>query len=234
MITIKKGNIFTTKCQAIVNTVNCVGVMGAGIAFEFKLRTPDMYKKYQIHCDDNVITIGKLWIYQNEHNELSTAYDKILNFPTKHHWKYPSKTEYLEKGLQKFIASYKEKGITSIAFPLLGADKGGLAPQQSLDIMTHYLEQCDIPVEIWHFDPQASDDLYDQFKQLIRTMTDEQIKARSKLRIDSIRKLREGIKREEVNSLSGLLRLNGIGVGTIEKSFDLLRHTVNQQLDLFV
>ena len=95
MIIEKTGNIFTTKCQTIVNTVNCVGVMGAGIAFEFKLREETMFKKYKQLCDAKQLNIGTLWIYKSDNNN-------ILNFPTKYDWKLPSKQEYLEKGLQKF------------------------------------------------------------------------------------------------------------------------------------
>lgn len=225
MITLKKGNIFTTHCQTIVNTVNCVGVMGAGIAFEFKLRNPDMFNKYTNHCKNKDINIGKLWVYKITTPSLTTNYENILNFPTKHHWKYPTKEEYLETGLKKFLETYKNKDITSIAFPMLGADKGGLTHEKSLSIMTHYLEQCDIPVEIWSFDPTAKDDLYDQFKTIMETLSNEEIKAQSNLRIDAIQKLKQGLLRKEINSLSGLLREKGIGEKTIEKSLTLLKNT---------
>ena len=119
MIKIVSGNIFNTECDYIVNTVNCMGVMGAGIAYEFKLRYPEMYKKYKKICEDNLFDIGMLWIYKDPDKN-------ILCFPTKKHWKYPSKIEYLELGLQKFVSIYKEKGIKSIAFPILGASLGGI------------------------------------------------------------------------------------------------------------
>ena len=92
--------------------------MGAGIAYEFRLRYPQMYIKYQKYCSDKAINIGTLWIYKGKDKN-------ILNFPTKHDWKFPSKENYLKQGLQKFIDTYKQRGITSIAFPILGADRGG-------------------------------------------------------------------------------------------------------------
>lgn len=110
MIKIKKGNIFSSKSETIVNTVNCVGVMGAGIAYEFKLRHPDMFKKYKQLCDNNLIDIGKLSIYQVDN---TSNYKKILNFPTKKNWKHPSRIEYLEDGLKKFVDTYNEKNIKS-------------------------------------------------------------------------------------------------------------------------
>ena len=99
MIKILTGNIFTTKCSTIVNTVNCVGVMGAGIAYEFRLRYPKMHERYKEICKYNLLKIGTLWIYRADNKN-------ILNFPTKIDWKKQSKTEYLEKGLQKFIDTY--------------------------------------------------------------------------------------------------------------------------------
>lgn len=206
--------------------------MGAGIAFEFKLRNPDMFNKYKTHCDNKLIAIGKLWVYQQNASEFGSSYTKILNFPTKQHWKYPSKEEYLEKGLQKFLETYQEKKIESIAFPMLGADRGGLSPKRCLSIMTYYLEQCQIPVEIWQFDPSAKDDLYDHFKLLMMAMGEEEIKAKSKLRSDAIKKLKNGLQQENINSLSGLLRLKGIGEKTIEKSLNLLKEAYPQQQTL--
>ena len=83
--------------------------------------TLEMFEKYKELCQSKMIGIGKLWLYKSEDTP-----QWVLNFPTKFHWKYPSKMEYLEAGLQKFVDSYEEKGITSIAFPLLGTHNGGL------------------------------------------------------------------------------------------------------------
>ena len=87
-IKIVRGNIFNTKAQTIVNTVNCVGVMGKGIALVFKLRYPLMFDIYKGFCKSKQIGIGKLWLYKGEPEE-----PWVLNFPTKFHWKYPSKLE---------------------------------------------------------------------------------------------------------------------------------------------
>ncbi len=233
MITHKTGNIFTTQAHTIVNTINCVGVMGAGIAFEFKLREPEMFKQYQQFCENKQITTGKLWVYQSATNDKQAKYQKILNFPTKNHWKYPSKKEYLEKGLQNFVASYQARGIQSIAFPLLGADKGGLNPKESQQIMEHYLNQCDIPVEIWQFDPKAKDDLYDSFVKTMNDLNDNQLKAATSLRADKIKLLRLGIQKKQINSLSALLREKGIGEKTLQKTFALITDKPSTQPTLF-
>src|SRR5689334_10996064 len=97
-----KGNIFTTTCQTIVNTVNCFGVMGAGLALECKYRYPDLYLRYKNLCDNKQFTIGQLYLYKTDGKW-------ILNFPTKYHWKYETKPEYIERGLQKFVKTYSQK-----------------------------------------------------------------------------------------------------------------------------
>lgn len=142
MISIVSGDLFNADVQTIVNTINCVGIMGKGIALEYKKRYPQMFYRYKELCDYKLIKIGSLWLYKNE--------DKwVLNFPTKDHWRNTTKIEYLELGLEKFIKTYKEKNITSIAFPLLGASNGKLDSDVSLKIMCYYLQECDIPILIF-------------------------------------------------------------------------------------
>ena len=232
MIEIKRGNIFTTKCQTIVNTVNCVGIMGAGIAYEFKLRFPEMFEKYKSFCDNGLIDIGNLWIYKltKDNNDM---YEYILNFPTKKHWKYPSKIEYLEKGLEKFVNTYKEKNISSIAFPLLGASKGGIDETVSISIMRKYLDKIDIPIEIWQFDSNAKDDLYEDFKEKFINLDDNLIKEQSKLRIDLIKKIKSTLLNENINSMSGLLSEKGIGDISLEKSFRFIKNFEKNNKNLF-
>ena len=226
MIIEKTGNIFTTNCQTIVNTINCVGVMGAGIAYEFRLREPKMFLQYQELCNKKLLDIGMLWIYKNQNQN-------ILHFPTKYDWKFPSKEEYLHKGLQKFVDTYKQKNITSIAFPLLGADKGGIDPEESLSIMHHYLSKCDIDIEIWHFDPMAKDDLYELFKNIFLDIDDITIKTDTKIRIDIVKKIRNALDNPEINSLSGLLRVKGVGDKSLENLFDYINNYKSKNKNLF-
>ena len=223
MIEVKQGNIFNTKCHTIVNTVNTVGVMGAGIAYEFKLRFPEMFTKYKYYCANNQIHIGNLWIYKLTKND-NENYKYILNFPTKEHWKYPTKIEYLEKGLQKFIDTYKDKKILSVAFPLLGASNGGLKEEESINIMKKYLKDIDIPVEIWYFNPNAKDDSYENFKNKFLNLDIDIIKKESKLRIDLIYKIKSLLESNDINSLSSLVKIKGIGNASLEKSFQFIKH----------
>jgi len=228
MLQVLKGNIFTTKCQTIVNTINCVGVMGAGIAYECRLRFPEMYSKYVELCESGNIKIGSLWIYKSEEKW-------VLNFPTKTHWKFQSKIEYLELGLNKFVHTYRERGITSIAFPLLGASNGGISESLSLEIMERFLSRCDIPIEIYKYDPTANDDLFLNFKTLWQSKNDKQLAEMSKLRADFVKKLRNAFERDDIKTISGLLTINGIGDKTLEKAFKLIRELPynTEDLDLF-
>jgi O-acetyl-ADP-ribose deacetylase (regulator of RNase III) len=214
-INIVQGNIFNTKAQVIVNTVNCVGVMGKGIALVFKLRYPKMYDIYKEHCKNNLIGIGKLWLYKGEQDA-----PWVLNFPTKNHWKYPSKLEYLEKGLQKFVESHKLQGITSIAFPLLGAHNGGLNKEIVLSLMTKYFLQCDIKIEIYEYDPFASDDLFEQFKINWNKIPLSDLKLATGIRTQKqIDTITEAVNSERVNSMIALIEYDGIGIKTMEKCF---------------
>lgn len=223
-VEIIKGNIFTTNCQTIVNAVNCVGVMGAGIALEFKLRYPEMFARYVNLCDAKQLDIGKLWIYK-----FSERW--VLNFPTKKHWKYPSKLEYLEAGLQKFTATYAERGISSIAFPLLGADRGGVDPHQSQELLVRYLEPLDLQVEIYQYDRNAKDDLYEDFANKLRSQTIEQIALATSLRKNYIEKVLEAIETQDIHQINQLGHVKGIGIKTIEKIFSYAFQSTDDQSD---
>lgn len=228
MIKIISGNIFTTKMQTIVNTINCVGVMGAGIAYEFKLRYPKMFEQYAELCETKHISIGKLWIYKTDEKW-------ILNFPTKNHWKYPSKIEYLEKGLQKFLDTYESKGITSIAFPMLGASHGGIPVETSIEIMEKYLSECKIDIEIYKYDANAYDDLFLNFKERWLSHTDKELTSLTGLRSNAIAKISSALENQEIKSLSRLLTLKGIGDKTLTKAFAFVRDykDVNKNNTLF-
>ena len=212
-ITIINGNIFNTKAQTIVNTVNCDGVMGKGIALVFKLRYPLMFDIYCQHCDNGLIDIGKLWLYRGESNA-----PWVLNFPTKKHWSDPSEYSYIEDGLSKFVTTYKEKGITSIAFPLLGANNGGLDKDKVLEIMVHYLKECDIPIEIYQYDPKAPDDLFELFKSNWTKLSFEKKKELLK-NTPRVETIDNALKSDNVHSMIALIDCPGIGLKSMAACF---------------
>lgn len=143
MIKVLIGNLFESKAQTIVNAVNCVGVMGKGIALEFKKRFPTMYADYAARCKRKEVALGQPYLYRGK----KPPY--ILNFPTKDHWHSASKLDDIEMGLQFLIDHYTEWGITSIAVPALGCGEGGLNWQLVGPMLYRYLTKMDVPVEIY-------------------------------------------------------------------------------------
>lgn len=206
------GNIFTTKCNVIVNTVNCVGVMGAGIALECRLRYPEMYEKYKELCSRKLISIGNLWLYKTEKTW-------ILNFPTKVDWKYPSRVEFIQKGLEKFVAVYEQKEINSIAFPMLGADRGGINVETTLAMLHKYLDPLPIDIELYKYDTRASDDLYDQLSFFLLSNEVDYLADLTKIRRNYIEKVINAVKSGNIYQLNQLGRVDGIGIKTLEKLF---------------
>lgn len=144
MIIYVAGDLLKSNAQTLVNAVNTVGVMGKGVALTFKQAYPEMFTQYQALCAAKQFQVGSLWLYKSP--------DKwVLNFPTKTHWRSPSKLEYIEAGLQKFREIYFQMSITSIAFPRLGCGAGGLDwESQVRPLMERYLSALPIEITIVH------------------------------------------------------------------------------------
>lgn len=143
MIKVLIGDMFKSEAQTIVNTVNCVGVMGKGIALEFKKRWPAMVTDYEKRCSQKLVKPGVPYLY----TDMLGA--SIINFPTKDHWRSSSRLADIEKGLELFVANYKKWNITSVAFPPLGCGNGGLEWELVGPIMYKMLSTINIPVEIF-------------------------------------------------------------------------------------
>ncbi len=149
MILYVKGNLFQSPAQVLVNTVNTVGVMGKGVALEFKRLFPEMYRQYRDLCERGQFEIGKLWLYKSPQKW-------VLNFPTKRHWRAPSRVEYIEAGLRKFTQIYSEWGIHSIAFPPLGCGNGQLDFETQVQpLMERYLKS--LPIDVFIYPEKKSD-----------------------------------------------------------------------------
>lgn len=123
MIEYKTGDIFQQDTQAIVNTVNCVGVMGRGLALQFKKRFPDNFNAYAAACKNQQLAPGKMFVFEDQ---VKAASRYIINFPTKRHWRDNSRMEDIEAGLQDLEQVIRDKNITSLALPPLGCGLGGL------------------------------------------------------------------------------------------------------------
>ncbi len=143
MIKVIMGDMFESKAQTLVNTVNCVGIMGKGVALEFKKRFPDMFEDYLRRCKNNQIQLGKPYIFKRMFPPW------ILNFPTKDHWRSVSRIKDIEEGLRYLQKHYKEWGITSLAVPPLGCGHGQLEWRVVGPTLYRYLKTLDIPVELY-------------------------------------------------------------------------------------
>ena len=231
-IRIINGNIFSSTCQTLVNTVNCVGVMGAGIALECRLRYPSMFNKYKELCDSKAFKPGMLWLYKGTIANHDINEKWVLNFPTKIHWRYPSQIEWITLGLDKFLSVYRDKGITSIAFPVLGGLNGGLDPERVISIMQTKLSSCEIPIEIYKYKPDAPDDLYDRFKILCKSMSLNEAAKATGIRKGIISKVQEALARPDLCQLNQIAHVDGIGVKTIESIFRFSRTHILVQGEL--
>jgi len=149
MIEYKKGNLLESEAEALVNTVNTVGVMGKGIALQFKKQFPNNFKLYAKACKDKNVTIGKLFIVEEE--SLLGGMKTIINFPTKTDWRKPSEYSYIERGLVELARVIKEKGIKSIAIPPLGSGNGGLDWNRVKGLIEQHLSG--ISCEIFIYQP---------------------------------------------------------------------------------
>lgn len=140
-ITINDGSVFDVPAQTVINTVNCVGTMGKGLAKECAIRFPEMEAIYKDKCRRRVLSPGKLYLY-------TAGTPWILNFPTKIHWRNPSRIEWIESGLATLRRVYPQMGLTSLNVPQLGCANGGLVWSEVKDLIYLYLDLPDLQVNI--------------------------------------------------------------------------------------
>ena len=152
MIHYKTGNLLESSAEALVNTVNTVGVMGKGIALQFKNKFPNNYKIYAKACKNSEVKTGKLLVTAEE--TMLGGRKIIINFPTKTDWRKPSEYSYIEDGLKDLIKIIREQNIKSIAIPPLGSGNGGLDWNKVKIILGNYLSGQDC--EIYIYEPNAA------------------------------------------------------------------------------
>ena len=146
MVTFVKGDIFKSPAQVLTNTVNCVGVMGKGVALEFKNRYPQMFNDYKSKCDQGNVKPGQPYLWEDDSAQ-------VLNFPTKRNWRDNSLLQDVEDGL-KFIAGYYEQmGIQSIAMPALGCGLGGLKWSEVQPLIVKHLGSIS-DLDVYVYEPQ--------------------------------------------------------------------------------
>lgn len=142
------GNLLNSKCNTLTNTVNCVGVMGKGIALDFKKKYPEMFSDYLKRCKAGLLKPGEPYIFEDIFGF------KILNFPTKDDWRNPSKLSYIEKGLDWICEHYEEYNIDSLAIPALGCGNGGLKWEVVGPLM--YKKLSILPIDVVIYAPYGT------------------------------------------------------------------------------
>ena len=137
------GDLLESKTEALVNAVNCVGVMGKGIALQFKKKFPRYFSNYVSHCKDGTIRLGRVMVQKGE------THPPIVNFPTKNHWSDKSFLDSIDKGLASLSEAITSLDIKSIAIPQLGCGEGGLEWPAVRELITSRLSHhhgCEIYV----------------------------------------------------------------------------------------
>lgn len=142
MITFVKGNIFESPAQCLVNPVNCEGVMGKGLALQFKRRFPETFKSYRAECSEFSLWIGKLHVFDENGKT-------IVNFPTKDTWREASKIKYIRRGLAALKEFLSSGYVKSIAIPPLGCGLGGLDWNEVKPIICQYLGSLDVCIYLY-------------------------------------------------------------------------------------
>lgn len=137
------GDLFESQAQTLVNTVNCVGVMGKGVAERFKERFPAMFDDYKRRTDRKAVHLGEPYLYRDRSGL------QIVNFPTKGHWRSPSRISDIERGLDYLAAHAADWGISDLAMPPLGCGNGGLEWSEVGPLIYSKLHWLPIDVEVY-------------------------------------------------------------------------------------
>lgn len=225
-----QGNLLKEdNVDAIVNTVNCVGVMGKGIALQFKNKWPDNYKKYKAACDSKLVKTGHMFIYDSG-GLVKPNY--IINFPTKDHWRGNSKIEFIETGLQDLVSQIERLNIKSIAVPPLGCGNGGLNWHEVKPLIEKaFSKLSEVNVRLYEptFAPSAKE-------MEVRTDKPKMTAGRAAIlkAIETYREIGYGLSKIEVQKLAYFLQEAGESLGlsfrkhTYGPYSEELKHALNR------
>ncbi len=200
--------------DAIVNTVNCVGVMGKGIALQFKHKFPDNFKSYQAACKAREVRIGRMFVHDN--GAVARPH-YLINFPTKDHWRGNSRIEFIRSGLVDLVAQIERLNIRSIAVPPLGCGNGGLDWADVRPLIEQALAA--IPnLEVRLFEPGAAPSA---LEMEVRTVRPKMTPGRAAILkvLDTYKQLDYGLSKLEVQKLAYFLQQAGEDLGLAFKKF---------------
>ena len=229
---VTKGDLLRQNdVDAIVNTVNCVGIMGKGIALQFKKKWPENFERYRVACDAREVRPGKMFVFD------AGAYAQphfIINFPTKDDWRGKSRIEFIEAGLQDLIGRVRQLGVRSIAVPPLGCGNGGLNWAEVRPLIERAFHE--VPdVEVRLFEPDGAPNAK---AMEVRTKRPRMTPGRAAILkvLDTYRALDYGLSRIEAQKLAYFLQAAGenLKLNFVQNQFgpysDELRHAL-QRMD---
>jgi O-acetyl-ADP-ribose deacetylase (regulator of RNase III) len=187
--------------------------MGKGVALEFRRRFPKMFAEYQRICEDGTLRPGQILPYRK-------GQPWVLNFAVKDDWKHPSRIEWVESCLSKFVANYRKLGIRSVAMPWLGAMNGRLEWEQVHSLIRSYLSGLlDVSIALVEFDPRARDPLFERLLSVAKSSTTEHFRRQAGLTESAATIILSSVREQRVNSLSEICSLEGLGKKTIDNLY---------------
>jgi hypothetical protein len=190
--------------------------MGKGIALEFRRRFPEMFASYQAVCERRQLRPGQILPYRK-------SVPWVLNFAVKDDWKHPSKVEWIEECLRKFIEWYPTVGLESVAFPWMGAMNGGIPLATIQEITRRYLEPLsDIDVEVYTFDPTAPDPLFLRLAGYLARHSPEEFARTSGLVKNKATKVCEAMNAPATTSMTTLAKHSALGKTSLDKLYGFL------------
>jgi len=207
------GNLFNSEAQTLVNTVNCVGAMGKGVALEFRRRFPEMYEDYRARCQHGELRPGGILLYKG-------CEPWILNVAVKDHWRLPSRLPWVESCLRSFSDSYLRMGITSIAFPWIGAMNGGLPWPEVHQLMRRYLMGLpSVEIEVVEFDPSVPDRLFLHLRDALWQLSPNDIAIGAGITRRAATLVVESIRTDAANSLAELCACEGLSGDCMDRIY---------------
>ncbi len=207
------GNIFSSEAEAIVITVNCEGVMGAGIALDAKNRWPMIYDSYSKKCELNKFQIGDVIWDQADSKQVAL-------FPSKNLWRAPSKISFLRVGLETLRTDIICKSITSIALPHLGCSNGGLTWSDVKPLIVEKLSDIEeLTIELWKFDQNFIDQDFEKFRKVFLLLNNKEASTWVNLSKSIEKLIREILSNSELTNFIQLSEMRGIGNKTLEKIY---------------
>lgn len=228
MISYTTGNILESNAEAIVNTVNCEGYMGKGIAYQFKLKFPENNKEYVKQCKNGSFKIGYILEFK-ESDKL------IINFPTKDKWRNKSEYSYIQEGLNNLIQKLPNLCVHSVAFPPLGCGNGGLEWEMVKDILIKSLEPYQDFYDFIIYEPSANINIIKNKKKVPKLNASHLILMQLKLGLNKLTKTRLQKSAFLLNIFSAeeYFKFNAYNYGPYNHTIDVLSCDIKEYQDYY-